>query len=227
MKTINFHRTDSQSWRLLIDGNVHPLLVGFLSLSAAVGKLVRVYDEVGPFSFDSLKELAADLKSKAELWDGDEKYNWDVSNARVLLSCLIVKRYPSESHEEAKDNFRAFNIPAGGSFSGVMQQAPEERREIKGVLLKNDARKEVSSDQLMASKHNPQDEDLIEQIKFINPVNPNLRLTGPHTDKIRWGLVIDDKEGKETWLVGCSYDEEKAKEILASLLALLNKPLEE
>lgn len=226
MKTIKLHRTQSQSWRLLVDGNVHPLFVGFQTLSQAVVKLVNLYDQLGPFSYESLKQLQKDLKEcLSKAWAHTDTVDNNVSDcgsAGAFLVALMVKHYPIECNEDAKNNSRSFAIPSNSSFSEVMKQTSEERREIKGVHLKG----EVTSGQLMASKHNPQDDDLIEQIRYINPVSPNLRLTGPHVDKIRWGLVIDDKEGKETWLVGCSYDEEKAKEILARLLALLNKPLE-
>lgn len=191
MKSVKLHHTQSQTWRVLLDGNVHPLLVGFHTFTQAIIKLIIVYKEIGPIDQDSLREMNNDLKSRAELWDGDEKYNLDIANARQLLNNFIRQDY-------------------------AMADSP--RFKPTPVFTHVD---------LLSKKHNPTDEELVDTILQRNSVSPNLRLTDALTGSITYGILMDDKQGKETWLIGAAYNKAEAEAYLNKIKTMFEKAVAE
>lgn len=186
MKTIKLHRTASATWRLLIDGAVNPLMVGFHMLTPVIVKMMACYGEVGPIYQESLRDLDNDLKARAELWDGDDKYNLDIANARQLLNDFIQQEY------------------------GSKKQVPSSFK---------------LSPSAMSDKHNPTDADVVKWIMKRNPYAPNLRLSEAKTDRITYGIVMDNTEGRETWVVGAAYDEDIANDYLIKIKKLLGETI--
>lgn len=166
MKTIKLHRTASESWRLLIDGQVHPLMVGMLTLVAAMDKLVLCYNILGAFSFESLKAMESDLKMYLEqAWahtDTVDKNVLDVRNARMILTVKMLKWYPEEMKQDAAINVRVFNLKEGEKFSELMADVKAAGMGLKGLHLKRKPlivqESVTATESPLSKKHNPTDE---------------------------------------------------------------------